>query len=154
MRTLGIPQCFPSPQHMKNCTVQVWRTWIREENNELLAATDEEIAMRTDPDDPFDGTASGIFAPLRQEEQAQPKVVAGPGLDESRSRNHPNLQKGRLVDVPTPQVNDNQKVRDSTNREIETCPPQRPQPSRSKEARTNTEVGIEQQNIRAQPATA
>ena len=154
MCTLGIPQRFPSPQHMKNCTIQVWRTWICEENSELLAAIDEEIAMRTDPDDPFDGTASGIFAPLRREEQVQTKVVAEPGLDESRNRDISNLQSGRLVDVPTPEAKDNPNARGSTNREIEACPPQQPQPPRSTEVRTNREVGLKQQNIQVQSATS
>ena len=33
MCTLAMPQHFLSPQHMKNCTIQVWTTWVREENN-------------------------------------------------------------------------------------------------------------------------
>ena len=65
MRTLELPQRFPLPQNMKNSPVETWVKWIRDESNELIAAIDEEIARRQDPDDPFDGTASGIFPPVR-----------------------------------------------------------------------------------------
>ena len=66
MRTLGLPKRFPRPQNMKDSSVTTWITWIRDESNELIAAIDEEITKRRDPDDPFDGTASGIFLPLQQ----------------------------------------------------------------------------------------
>ena len=63
MRMLEILTCFPIPQNMKNTPINTWITWIREESNDIIKAIDEEIAMREDPDDPFDRTASGIFAP-------------------------------------------------------------------------------------------
>ena len=66
MCTLGLPKRFPRPQNMKDSSVTTWITWIRDESNELIAAIDEEITKRRDPDDPFDGTASGIFLPLQQ----------------------------------------------------------------------------------------
>ena len=69
MRPLGLPKRFPVPQNMKNCPIATWITWIRDESNELIAAIDEENIRRRDPDDPFDGTASGIFAPLQHEEE-------------------------------------------------------------------------------------
>ena len=69
MRPLGLPQRFPEPQSMKNCSTSTWIAWIREENNDLIAAIDEENARRRDPDDPFDGTAGGIFAPLQHEDE-------------------------------------------------------------------------------------
>ena len=154
MHTLAMPQCFPSPQHMKNCTIQVWTTWIRKENNNLLAAIDEEIAMRADPDDPFDGTASGIFTPLRQEDQAQVQAAVEPGLDESRSQNASNTQKNRLVDLPTPKPKENRAATDSTNQGIDSGPPQQPQPPQSAQAMTNKEVDSEQQNIQPQASTS
>ena len=52
--------------------------------------------MRADPDDPFDGTASGIFAPLRQEDQAQVQAAVDLGLDKSRSPNMPPIH--RIID--------------------------------------------------------
>ena len=65
LHPLGLPKYFPVPQNMKNCLIATWITWIRDESNELIAAIDEENVRRRDPDDPFDGTASGIFPPLR-----------------------------------------------------------------------------------------
>ena len=65
MRTLELPQRFPLPQNMKNSPVETWVQWIRDESNKLISAIDEEIARRQDPDDPFDGTASGIFLRCR-----------------------------------------------------------------------------------------
>ena len=64
MRILELPTRFPQPQNMKDSPVTTWITWIREESNKLIAAIDDEITKRQDPDDPFDGTASGIFSPL------------------------------------------------------------------------------------------
>ena len=34
MRPLGLPQRFPEPQSMRNCTTSTWITWIREESND------------------------------------------------------------------------------------------------------------------------
>ena len=101
MRTLGLPKRFPSLQTMKNSPISTWITWVRDENNDLIAAIDEEIARRGDPDDPFDGTASGIFPPLQAQTQtaSQNRVKVD---DESRSRNShaSGIQEGRLIDVP------------------------------------------------------
>ena len=111
MRPLGLPQRFPEPQSMKNCSTSTWIAWIREENNDLIAAIDEENAQRRDPDDPFDGTAGGIFAPLQHEDEHevhQPQNTSGfqrydtgPQIDESENQNiqNENAQDGRLVDV-------------------------------------------------------
>ena len=111
MHPLGLPQHFPKPQSMKNCSTSTWIAWIREENNGLITAIDEENAQRRDPDDPFDGTAGGIFAPLQHEDEHevhQPQNTSGfqrcdngPQIDESENRNiqNENAQEGRLVDV-------------------------------------------------------
>ena len=111
MRPLGLPQRFPEPQNMKNCSTSTWITWIREESNDLIAAIDEENARRRDPDDPFDGTAGGIFAPLQHEDEQEvhqqqntlglQRCENGPETDESENRNIQNekVQEGRLVDI-------------------------------------------------------
>ena len=62
MRPLGLPQRFPEPQSMKNCSTSTWIAWIREENNDLIAAIDEENARRRDPDDPFDGSGWHFYS--------------------------------------------------------------------------------------------
>ena len=101
MRTLGLPKRFPQPPNMKDSSVTTWITWVRDESNELIAAIDEEVTKRQDPDDPFDGTASGIFLPLQHENEVprQPEVQQ---VDESNNRNSQKRGplEGRLVDIP------------------------------------------------------
>ena len=104
MRTLGLPKRFPQPENMKDSSVTTWVTWVREESNELIAAIDEEVTKRQDPDDPFDGTASGIFLPLHYANEVPPRQREVQRTNESD--NH-NSQKGepledRLVDIQSP----------------------------------------------------
>ena len=88
MCTLGLPKRFPLPQSMKNSSISTWITWMRDESNSLTAAIDKEIARRRDPDDPFNGTASSIFAPLQHEEEAvQRQPDLNMRVDESMNRN-------------------------------------------------------------------
>ena len=132
MRALELPERFPLPQNMKNSPVATWVQWIRDESNKLIAAIDEEISRCQDPDDPFDGTASGIYPPLHEDEgspqrpvpKVQPSQIK---IDESISR---NLQtagalEGKLIDVQTPpprQVNSLQQ-----NQQQVPSPPQEQQ---------------------------
>ena len=109
MHTLGLPKRFPVPQNMKNSSISTWITWIRDESNELIAAINEENVRRRDPDDPFDGTASGIFVPLQHEyEVHQQQNTSGiqryeniVEVDESRNQNlqKEEIQEGRLIDI-------------------------------------------------------
>ena len=69
MRELQLPRNFPQPQTMGQSTVSVWIRWMREENERILDEIEEEMKRRQDPDDPFDGTASGIFEPLLHDER-------------------------------------------------------------------------------------
>ena len=111
MRTLGLPKRFPQPQNMKNSSVTTWITWMRDESNELIAAIDEEIARRRDPDDPFDGTASGTFTPLQHENEVQQQQIMqiDQQVDESKNRNSQKegVHEGRLVDVQSPRPQQN-----------------------------------------------
>ena len=100
MRTLELPQRFPLPQTMKDSSVVTWVQWIREESNKLIAAVEDEIARRQDPDDPFDGTASGIFPPLQnivntQQKTASKKKPSQIKVDESGNRN-PSTTEGAV----------------------------------------------------------
>ena len=52
---------FPSPQMMSQASSTVWVTWIREETNKAMMMLDEEVTREGDPDDPFNGTAGGVF---------------------------------------------------------------------------------------------
>ena len=108
MRTLGLPKRFPQPQNMKDSSVTTWITWMRDESNELIAAIDEEVTKRQDPDDPFDGTASGIFLPLQHENEAPPQQGAQP-VDESKNRDPQKDEppEDRLVKVQSPELQPN-----------------------------------------------
>ena len=86
-----------------------WITWVREESNELIAAIDEEVTKRQDPDDPFDGTASGIFLPLQHENEVPPQQQEVQQGDESDNRNSQKGEplEGRLVDIQSPGLQPN-----------------------------------------------
>ena len=80
--------------------METWVQWIRDESNRLIAAIDEEILRCQDPDDPFDGTASGIFPPLQGVIQETHQIKT----DESKSRS-PQVAgtvQEKLVDIQTP----------------------------------------------------
>ena len=52
---------FPSPQMMSQASSTAWVTWIRDETNKAMMMLDEEVTREGDPDDPFNGTAGGVF---------------------------------------------------------------------------------------------
>ena len=52
---------FPSPQMMSQASSIAWVTWIRDETNKAMMMLDEEVTREGDPDDPFNGTAGGVF---------------------------------------------------------------------------------------------
>ena len=108
MCLLELPTRFPQPQNMKDSPVTTWITWIREESNKLIAAIDDEITKRQDPDDPFDGTASGIFPPLQQRNTAPPQRCVQQ-VDESKDRNSQAKEsaEGRLIEVQNPGAQSN-----------------------------------------------
>ena len=65
MRFLLIPTRFPRPESMEQGDVAVWTNWIHEETEEIMKQLEEERDSRSDPDDPFNGTANGVFLPLQ-----------------------------------------------------------------------------------------
>ena len=65
MRFLVLPTCFLRPESMSQGDTTVWTNWIREETDEIMKQLEEERDSRTDPDDPFNGTANGVFQPLQ-----------------------------------------------------------------------------------------
>ena len=67
MRSLGVPTRFPEPNHMENSPTNKWIHWINIEAEKLQAEINEEIKRVQDPDDPFNGTAGGVFQPLIQD---------------------------------------------------------------------------------------
>ena len=64
MRFLILRTHFPRPESMAQGDITVWTKWIQEETDEIMKQLEEERDSRSDPDDPFNGTANGIFQPL------------------------------------------------------------------------------------------
>ena len=54
--------------------ITVWTNWIREETDEIMQQLEEERDSRSDPDDPFNGTANGVFQPLQDPFSLPPPV--------------------------------------------------------------------------------
>ena len=114
----------------------------------LIAAIDEENVRQRDPDDPFDGTASGIFPPLQHEEEVyQQQNTSGiqhnenrVQVDESGNRNFQNEGiQGRLVDIQTPNLQHEDVSEQMTIQRIEQrATPQQQEPPRVQQPDTST----------------
>ena len=74
MRFLVLPTRFPRPENMAQGDISVWTNWIREETDEIMRQLEEERHSRSDPDDPFSGTANGVFQPLQDPLSLPPPV--------------------------------------------------------------------------------
>ena len=74
MRFLVLPTHFPRPENMAQGDIAVWTNWIREETDEIMKQLEEERNSRSDPDDPFNGTANGVFQPLKDPLSLPPPV--------------------------------------------------------------------------------
>ena len=74
LRFLVLPTCFPRPESMSQGDTTVWTNWIREETDEIMKQLEEERDSRSDPDDPFNGTANGVFQPLQDPLSLPPPV--------------------------------------------------------------------------------
>ena len=71
---------------MEQGDVTVWTNWIHEETEEIMKQLEEERDSRSDPDDPFNGTANGVFLPL-QDPLSLPPPVQTPKQHENSSEN-------------------------------------------------------------------
>ena len=94
MRFLILPTRFPRPESMGQGDVTVWSNWIREETDEIIKQLEEERESRSDPDDPFNGTANGAFLPL-QDPLSLPPPVQTPKRQENNSENSEPSQNSR-----------------------------------------------------------
>ena len=95
MRFLVVPTRFPRPENMAQGDISVWTNWIREETDEIMKQLDEERDSRSDPDDPFNGTANGVFQPL-QDPLSLPPPVQSPkrqGNNSEDSEHFPNSRE-------------------------------------------------------------
>ena len=93
MRFLMLPMHFPKPESMSQGDIAVWTNWIREETDEIMKQL-EERDSRNDPDDPFNGTANGVFQPL-QDPLSLPPPVQTPKRQGNNSEDSEHFQNSR-----------------------------------------------------------
>ena len=74
MRFLILPTRFPRPESMGQGDIADWTNWKCEETDEIMKQLEEERDSRSDPDDPFNGTANGVFQPLQDPLSLPPPV--------------------------------------------------------------------------------
>ena len=93
-RFLVLPTCFPRPESMSQGDTTVWTNWICEETEEIMKQLEEERDSRSDPDDPFNGTANGVFQPL-QDLLSLPPPVQTPKRQGNNSEDLEHSQNSR-----------------------------------------------------------
>ena len=94
MRFLILPTRFPRPESMGQGDIAVWTNWIREETDEIMKQLEEERDSRSDTDDPFNGTANGVFQPL-QDPLSLPPPVQMPKRQGNNSEDLEHFQNSR-----------------------------------------------------------
>ena len=94
MRFLILPTHFPRPESMGQGDTAVWTNWIREETDKIIKQLEEERDSRSDPDDPFNGTANGVFLPL-QDPLSLPPLVQTPKRQENNNQSSEPYQNSR-----------------------------------------------------------
>ena len=113
MRFLTLPTHFPRPESMGQGDIAVWTNWIREETDQVMKQLEEERDSRSDPDDPFNGTANGVFLPL-QDPLSLPPPVQMPKRQENNSEDSKHSQSSRKnigkQNVAKPDVRENKAV--------------------------------------------
>ena len=72
MRFLILPTRFPKPESMGQGDIAVWTNWIREETDQVMKQLEEERDSRSDPDDPFNGTANGEYSQSTHPTETKP----------------------------------------------------------------------------------
>ena len=94
MRFLTLPTRFPRPESMGQGDIAVWTNWIREETDEIMKQLEEERDSRSDLDNPFNGTANGVFQPL-QDPLSLPPPVQTPKRQGNNSEDSEHFQNSR-----------------------------------------------------------
>ena len=92
MRFFLLPTWFPSPESMGQGDITVWTNWICEETDLIMSQLEEKLVARGDPDDPFNGSANGVFRPLH-ENFSLPRLVQMPKRQTSNSECSDSSQK-------------------------------------------------------------
>ena len=72
--------------------VTVWTNWVREETEVVMNQLEEELEARGDPDDPFNGSANGVFQAL-VENFSLPPPIQTPRRQEKTSECSKSSQK-------------------------------------------------------------
>ena len=137
MRTLLAPARFPDPANMDRTSNDEWLRWMRHEMFDLVDAIDEEKRARQDENDPFNGTAGGVFQPLPENNQNTATPEGEQRGTTSQEGNNQDETLERVVPVqtirPTPQVQRETRSNTTDGR--------RPQPIRVQEGSpANTRV--------------
>ena len=122
MRTLEAPARFPDPSSMNRTSNDEWLRWMRQEMFALVDAIDEEHTARQDENDPFNGTAGGIFQPLPGNSRTEPAQTEGNrGNSLPQEGNAQNGTPERVVPVqtirPTPQTQREMRRNTTGNRQ-------------------------------------
>ena len=91
MRFLILPMRFPRPESIGQGDIAVWTKWIREETDEIMKQLEEENDSRSNLDDPFNGTANGVFHPL-QDPLSLPPPVQMPKRQGNNSKDSESFQ--------------------------------------------------------------
>ena len=94
MRFLVFPARFPRPESMSQGDTTFWTNWICEEIDEIMKQLEEERDSRSDPDDPFNSTANGVFQPL-QDPLSLPPPVQTPKRQGNTSEDLEHSQNSR-----------------------------------------------------------
>ena len=89
-----LPTRFPRPESMSQGDTAVWTNWIHEETDEIMKQLEEERDSRSDLDDPFNGTANGVFQPL-QDPLSLPPPVQMPKRQGNNSEDSEHFQNSR-----------------------------------------------------------
>ena len=103
MHVLPLPKNFPEPQSMRQSPVPTWISWIREESERIVSNLEEEIKRRNDP---FDGTASGIFNLLEYDT----RLPLIPLLEQKKAVRSKQKAENSWLSLPTNDVSDEAKT--------------------------------------------
>ena len=88
MRFSLLPTRFPRPDLMGQGDITVWTNWIREEMTAVMNQLDKELEARGDSDDPFNGSANGVYQPLPTSLSLPPPVQTPRRRGVSKSQEH------------------------------------------------------------------
>ena len=90
---------------MEQGHITVWTNWVHEETEVVMNQLEEELVAR---DDPFNGSANGVFQPI-QENLSLPPLVQTPRRQENSSKHSDSSQKSPRNEQKTEDTGANTK---------------------------------------------